>query len=473
MKKIFKDHIVAIFLFLFFFVAYFFVLVIKHDVQFQTFGLDLGFYDQIIHKASDLDFSKSTIAEVVDINYYLSFFENDFHLPLLAIALFYKLWPSIYWIFFSQTLFSALIGLLLYFAAFKKTGSKFFALAIMFATLLSVPFQHVIFDGFTPEVFGAFFLALCFLSIFLKSKPLIYLSALGMVISKVEFSPIVFLVGIILILFEKQLKTGFVLIIFGAFSFIFLVYFLNPLISPDYQNYAHLSLGYGQIGQNPVQVIVNIFTKPLLVLDAVINPAIKLNYLFQQLFSFGFLPIGGIFSWPLLGYELFTRMGNNVMIAKWPLHSYTISTTLAIGTIYFGAYFRQKSKIVFLSLWLFVFAVLGDLFFHGPLNSFLKPSFYRVPIWAKNNHEIFSQIPKTAAVSANNSLVPHLSQRDKIYIFPNIADAQYVALDLANRPNSFTPSNFEKAQETFLNLIQSGQFKIIYKQENVVLLKRT
>lgn len=456
----------------FFFVCYFFVLYVKHNFQFQTFGMDLGFYDQIIYKASLFDFSKSTIAEVLDRNYFLAFFENDFHLTLLLVAGFYKAVASIYWIFIFQALFSALIGLVLYIAALAKTKSKFFSLALMLAVLVSVPFQHVIFDGFTPEVFGAFFMALCFLSLFTKRNFLVYFSALGMIISKVEFSPILAIIGLIIILFEKRFKLGMVIFILGIVSFIFLVYWLNPLISPNYQNYAHLSLGYGQIGQNPQEVILNIFTRPLMVADAVINPPVKLNYLFQQLVSFGFLSLGGFAAWPLMAFEFFTRMGNNVMIAKWPLHSYTISTTLAIGTIYFVSLFKGKRTILLISIYLFFVTIFGDLMFHGPLNSFFKSNFYEDPVWARNNREAIKLIPKWAAVSANNSLVPHLSQREKIYVFPNISDARYIVLDLQDRPNSFTPITLEKAYNIIGQLVTDNKFREFYRKDNTLILEK-
>lgn len=456
----------------FFFVCYFFVLYVKHNFQFQTFGMDLGFYDQIIYKASLFDFSKSTIAEVLDRNYFPAFFENDFHLTLLGIALFYKIFSSIYWIFLFQALFSALIGLVIYTAAQVKTGSKLFATAVSLAILFSVPYQHVIFDGFTPEVFGAFFMALLFLGLFSKRNFLVYLSVTGMLISKVEFAPILSIIGLIIIIFEKRYKPGLSIMLTGIVSFIILVYFFNPLISPDYQNYAHLSLGYGQIGQNPQQVIINILTRPLYVLDAVINPGIKLNYLFQQLFSFGFLSLGGFAVWPLMAFEFLTRMGNNVMIAKWPLHSYTISVTLAVGAIYFGARFKSKTKLLLLSLYFIFVTLAGNILFHGPMNSFFKPSFYEYPVWAQNNLELISKIPADAAVSANNSLAPHLSQRNKIYIFPNVADAEYIVLDLQDRPNSHTPSTFDKSYNIAMDLVKNKEFEIFSQKANTLLLKK-
>ncbi len=450
----------------FFFTAYFIVLFVKHNFQFQTFGLDLGFYDQIIFKASQWDFTKSTIAEVLNRNHFLSFFENDFHLTLLLISLLYKIIPNVNWIFFIQALFSALIGLVVYFIAKAKTQNQLFSLVCPFILLFSVPYQHVIFDGFTPEVFGAFFLALAFLGLVKNNLKLFWISIFGMLVSKVEFSPVVAILGLTVIVFEKKAKQGIITMIIGVLAFILLVYVVNPLISPGYQNYAHYSLGYGQIGQNPQEVIVNLITKPLFILRVLITPIIKLQYLFQQLFSFGFIPLLNPTIFPLLFFELFTRMGNNIMIAKWPLHSYTISVLLAIGTIYFSARFKNKLTI-FAGIFL-LFSLIGDMIFHGPLNSFLKSDFYTYNQWAKNNQELLDIVPGNVAVSANNSLVPHLSQREKIYLLPNIADAQYIALDLQDRPNAHTPSSYSANKE----LLTQNRFKIIFQKENAVLLKR-
>src|SRR5207249_3014213 len=68
----------------------------------------------------------------------------------------------------------------------------------------------------------------------------------------------------------------------------------------------------------------------------------------------------------------------------------------------------------------------------GPFaEGFVRPE--RTP-----HHELadrlVARIPRDARVSASSSLVPHLSQRPDVYLFPTVREAEYVALDVAATP---------------------------------------
>lgn len=454
------------------FVVFTLILILKHEVQFQTFGLDLGFYDQIIFKASHFDFSKSTIAPIVDRHVKLSFFENDFHLPLLILAIIYSFVSTPYVLFIAQVLVAVVTVAVIYFASLAKIPSRFFAWSLAVTFLLSVPFQHVIFDGFIPEVFGALFLALFFYGVFSHNRRLSLIAAIGMIMSKVEFSPVVAISGLIVFLFEKEKRFGLNILFLGAVTFFLLVYVVNPYISPNYRNYAHYSLGYGTLGKNPQDVVVNFFTRPQAIVSATFSPAIKLNYLATQLTSFALIPIMGFQMLPLLLFEVFTRLGNNYMVAKWPLHSFTISTCLGIASIYSAKNFQKRINPTFLGIILLVTAVAQNLFFHGPINSLFKRQFYEIPSWSKANHQIMAKIPPNVSVAANNSLVPHLSERDKIYLLPEVADASYVIIDFHDNPNAFTPATREDLLAVVDRLLASQQYQEVAKIETTVLLKR-
>ncbi len=471
MKKTLFQHQAIIFLAIVFFLAFSFIQIVKHEFQFQTFGLDLGFYDQILWKAGRLNFSKSTVAEVVTQHIRLSFFENDFELTLLPLALLYRVIPSVWVLFVSQAFFAVSCVVALYFATFKKTASRFFSLALALAVFLSVPFQHVVFDGFTAEVIGAFFLSLFFLALFGKKDHLLWLAVFGMLLSKVEFSPVVALLGLGVFFFEGRRVLGIKIFLLGTVFFIFLVYFLNPLISPSYRNYSHYSLGYGAIGSNPQQVLQNALFRPQILLQAMITPSQKIFYLLQQLFSFAFLPLLGFQTGLVLIFEFFTRLANNVMVAKWPLHSFTISVTSAAASIYAAVNLKKVNPAI-LGIVLLFFAAVGNLFFHGPINSLFKQQFYRQPDWSRANHQLLALVPGNISVAANNSLVPHLSHRDKIYLLPEVADAQYILIDSRDWPNAFTPADRATVIALVNQLVADRQYRLVATIGDTALLKR-
>ena len=76
---------------------------------------------------------------------------------------------------------------------------------------------------------------------------------------------------------------------------------------------------------------------------------------------------------------------------------------------------------------------------------------------APNTHhrlgaEILEMVPAEVPVSAQSALYPHLSHRQGIYQFPTIADAEYIALDVTNRPAPLDyPSYFQHVQLALAN----------------------
>jgi uncharacterized membrane protein len=71
---------------------------------------------------------------------------------------------------------------------------------------------------------------------------------------------------------------------------------------------------------------------------------------------------------------------------------------------------------------------------------------------APNTHDllgakILEMVPAEVPVSAQSPLYPHLSHRQGIYQFPTIADAEYIVLDVTNRPAPLDyPSYFQHVQ---------------------------
>ncbi len=80
----------------------------------------------------------------------------------------------------------------------------------------------------------------------------------------------------------------------------------------------------------------------------------------------------------------------------------------------------------------------------------------------------FDQIPEGAIVSTTPPLHPHLAHRAKIYLYPTLADADYVLLDVAGPTDAFP--NDVKA--TFDAALASGRFGILDAADGYVLLAR-
>jgi uncharacterized membrane protein len=94
--------------------------------------------------------------------------------------------------------------------------------------------------------------------------------------------------------------------------------------------------------------------------------------------------------------------------------------------------------------------------------------------WPESTHHhrlldrFLDQIPPEAPVSTTPPLHPHLAHREKIYVFPTVADADYVLLDVSGR----TDAHPNDVRRTFDALIESGEFEIVDAADGYVLLSK-
>ncbi|OLC59324.1 MAG: hypothetical protein AUH89_06250 [Ktedonobacter sp. 13_1_40CM_4_52_4] len=90
--------------------------------------------------------------------------------------------------------------------------------------------------------------------------------------------------------------------------------------------------------------------------------------------------------------------------------------------------------------------------------------------------QLLSMIPPDASVSAGSNLNPHVSERQRLAVFPSISDpshdtpdtVQYIIVDL----NAVFPEDRVATDNEINHLLRSGQYIELARAEGVVLLVR-
>jgi hypothetical protein len=83
--------------------------------------------------------------------------------------------------------------------------------------------------------------------------------------------------------------------------------------------------------------------------------------------------------------------------------------------------------------------------------------------------ELMQQIPPQAAVSAQANLYPHISQREKAYLFPAVNDAQYILLDVNSGAYPLTPGDLHLAAQ---RVLREQEFGVLSAEDGYLLLGR-
>lgn len=88
----------------------------------------------------------------------------------------------------------------------------------------------------------------------------------------------------------------------------------------------------------------------------------------------------------------------------------------------------------------------------------------------KELYSIIKSIPGKVTLSASSPLVPHLCNREKIYHFPVVKDADYIAV--LKGSGGVYPLGIEKLQEEIDSLKNDSAYSIIRENVDIILLKR-
>ena len=170
------------------------------------------------------------------------------------------------------------------------------------------------------------------------------------------------------------------------------------------------------------------------------------------------------------------RFADTVTTHRWTNlnhYAFPLSPLLAVATIYGLRSFQNRFGKLALWTTVLLISVLSQNFFsHGPINSLFKPDFFQVTYWEKDAHELVKQVPPDVVIASQNSLLPHLAHRPKYYLLPEIGNADFIAVDLANGPNKYSPLNYTTFNDLIENLLVTNQYKIRWRRRDSLLLER-
>lgn len=440
-----------------------FISISKHN-HFQTYAWDLAFFDELIWKVSQGIEPRSSFNNLHIL--------GDHFQPIIF------LFTPLYWIKSDVRLlliahaFVASISVLpIYLLSQRLIKHTVLSLAVSLNYLLFTGYQHAVLDGFHQSVLAPFFLGWLYYGLETKKKWLYWFSAFGLLLTKEEYALLLSAIGIMIVFYYKRPKLGTLTFFTGIVSFFFLVY----VAIPYFQKGSYTHFGYGELGITPQQVLITSLTQPQKLITLLISPSVKLATVFSTFFSFGFLPL--LSPWHLLPVmqQFIVRFVDTVTVHRWTNlnhYSFPLSPLMTVATIYgLKKLLRKKRSAFWLCCYIVIFSLLQNLVYHGPINSLFKPQFYETQSWEIDARKLIEQVPPRVTIASQNSLLPHLSERPKFYLLPEIREAEYVAVDLTDGPNKFSPLDHQRTKALIDQLLAEKKYEVIWQAGESALLK--
>lgn len=442
-----------------FFLVLYSLLSLIHHFNFRTTSWDLGIFNQALYQYAHLKFAPNTVMNMPNM------LADHFELTMILVSPFYYIFGS-YTLLVFQIIMVIFGGTGVYSYLIEKTKDKLLSLggATIFYCFYGV-FAAIMYD-YHNNTIGIMFLPWILLALLRKKLGIYYLLLFLMIFSKENLALIAFFLGFYILLFEERSlkKHGFFTMIIGFVSLeliinIFIPYFNNG------KEYTHWL--YKQLGSGPIDAIKNITTHPIQSISILFNDKIKLNSWAMFGVTGGLLaifhPLALMFV-PILASKYFS-----ILPFQWNYgfqYSVELAPILAISLplilIKAGKYIALPVLLVFIFLNLLISTSVS--FSHEKRITDLFKEDYYYNGKTKEINEALKLIPAGVSLSVENTILPHVANRDEIYQFPIINNADFIIIN--HQPIiSFIPiDEYDRAKNELKN---NPNYVIFYKSDNI------
>jgi len=391
------------------------LMVHQHDA-FHTRALDLGKFDQAIWNTLHGRFLISTLQG-------FSILGNHFSPFMALLSPLFLIWPNVRVLFLVQTVGLAAAGLLL--DRIVRRARPGLASWFTMAFFLNPALHEVALDEFRRVTLAVPFLALALYGLSTRKR---LLTALGLGIAllcKEDIALVVLMVGLYLLVFERDLRWGLLFAALGlGWAVVVTLWVIPAFRPPDDPTSLYPQLNYlGLSGDSYQEIIGQVLRRPWVFAQRMFDLE-GLKAMGRVLFPVGlalpFLaPDWLLIIVPSVSYMLMSSMPGMHNLQDWYMASVLPGLFAAVAV----ALTRLPQRW---ARWatggLVGCALAGYLWYgHGVLGGQYAPELFRVGAHQRLAARAVAQVPREARVATQDPYVPHLSQREHIYLYPWIS----------------------------------------------------
>lgn len=395
---------------------------------FESNAYDFGFFDQIIWNTSHGRWFATSFTPY-------NFLGQHFQPVLLLFALAYRLGAGIELLLITQTIFAAAAALPLFYAVRKATSSGLVALPMCLGFLLSASLHDALDFDFHPELMGFFFVFLA-LYYLVARRPVATITSLLPLLLLKEDMPLVLGAFAVLLFARGFRREGRALFLIAGVWAVAIVLVVMPVIrggSGDLtQRYGYLfadATWWSIVPEAVSRAVSQLWTEPL---AAVLRLAGSTGFIgvLSPLAVFVAAP-----AFLLAALSDHTRQSQlELHYAMTPLALAWVAGVLGLQRL---ARDEQPDRAVRPRHRSLITATAATFVLSSSIVTFLLWSPYSPRVEGSSPgathrgvlRDALALIPAGVPVSAQNTILPHVSRREHVFEFPYLQDAQYVIVD--------------------------------------------
>ena len=451
-------------------------LAVLQQRAFKTGRFDVGNLTQTVWSTAHGRFLQMTDLDGHQISRLGAHFD-----PIVAVfAPLWWLWPSPDLLLVAQAVAVALGAVPVFLLARKHLGGEGGGLAFALVYLLYPPTQWLVADDFhpvalaTPLLLGAIW--------FLDEDRLVpfALCAGAACLTKEQIGLVVAMLGLWYALSHRRPRVGAAIAGTGVLVAVVAVTVIVPHFAPG--GGSPFAGRYDAVGGSPGGIAKTAVTQPLHLVDQATEHR-DVSYLVDLLVPLAGLPLLA----PLLSASALPELGLN-LLSSTPTQSsihfhYTAGAIpgLVAGAVLGAARLRRRWP----SLWpatargavcvvLVAGVLLGPLpvWRHVPFGSKLAARDDVVTAHARAAARVLKSIPAGVPVSATNTLGAHLSQRSRIFSFPVLREARWVAVDL-KQPSYLDDARGKRFAGAYARFRRDTHWQLVRAEDGVLVFRRS
>jgi uncharacterized membrane protein len=448
------------------YVVLFSTLRIRQHQSFNTNALDLAKFDQSIWNTSRGRPFQISIGENLVINSHFS--------PSLALfAPLYWLWPDIRLLLIVQSLLLGGAGFLIYW--FFRREKPWLGLIVFAAYLLHPALHQVNLAEFRRWTLAVFATSFTLYHMLRRNYGWMALGLAVALLSKEDMAFVAIAVGLYILILQRSAKIGITTTLIGLTWLILIPFALLPaLMTQDAaEGYQH-AVNYSYLGSSLPEILRTVTTDPGILWQVAGEP-IRLtavfNFIWPSAFIFLLAPELALFLLPHLGFLLSsTRESMGELRAWYP----SIPLILLFWAVAVGAA-RLSGRWQKIALGALLVAATAAWLSSSRL--WPGPRFdaqrYQISEHERQVSQALRVIPPEAIVMAQDPLVPHLSHRQEIYLYPwvrNHNQPAYVVLDRDMRTYPLGPDEY---RSQFYDYLAGVEYEIADQIDSFYLFEYT
>ncbi|HUT19331.1 MAG TPA: DUF2079 domain-containing protein [Anaerolineae bacterium] len=413
-------------------------LMFRKHASFNTRTYDLARFDQAIWNTLHGRFLYSSIRE-------MSILGNHFSPFMALLSPLFLIWNDVRVLFLVQTVSVAVTGLFLYriVRIRRATLAPWFLLAFY----LNPSVHETTLFEFRRVVLAMPFLAMALYALYTRRRGLMTIGLGLALLCKEDVGLVVFMVGLYLILFERDWKWGVPIVLIGVAWVIGVSLWVIPLFAgPQSDPDVYPQLYYFDfLGDSYSQIVANLRHDPLLLVRHVFEVE-RGRALLRA-----FLPLGLVLpflapGWalicvPTMAYLLISNEPRLYRFETWHLATVLPVLFAAVG-VGLG---RLSSRWARWATGLLLVTTIAGyvLYSPAPLGGTYEPALYDVTQHHRVAAKIIDAVPAEASVATLARYVPHLAHREHVYHYPwvvlGVENVDIILLDRYANPYPFTP----------------------------------